>query len=590
MYHEEMLGFIGHYVWKHGVFWPVLLGDLIFIVVAVLVTLVLRKHGDWVAKIERQITRYSSSPKRAILTIIVLTFVARAAVLPWMGVPVPVVHDEFSFLLGGDTFASGRITNPTHPMWPYFETFHVNMKPTYQSMYPPAQGLALAAGQLVTGIPWIGVLASVALMCGAFCWMLQGWLPPQWAFVASVFAVLRYAIFSYWTNSYFGGAIAALGGALVLGCLPRLRRKVTVRHSLLFGIGLMLLANSRSMEGVLFSTPIIVALLWSGIRVSQDRLRTTVKLMAPAAAVVAVVAAGMAYYNLRSTGAATTMPYVLNHSAYHITNPFVWQKRLPIPNYRHASMRHFYVYHELPDYLVTRRWDGVRKSILTKLAEYDMFYVWPGLFLLYSAVRNAIRDRELRIVALATGIVFAALLLMVWPAQLHYAAPTAGAFLLFFTAFLRGLRGDTRYTWGVPLSRAIALGLCAWLVLPIGSKLLTPYGMDITRGNLYANSVDRQRLQNELSAKPGKHLVIVHYDPLEVPTEDWIYNSADIDGSKVVWARDIDGVNESLLSYFADRQVWYVDRGDWLHKLYRYKSPEQKQVELARLASTGTNR
>src|SRR5215469_9976251 len=166
----------------------------------------------------------------------------RLALLARLPVPVPGVHDEFSYLLMGDTFAHGRLSNPPHPMWISLETFHVNWFPRYASMYPPGQGVVLAIGQLL-GRPWVGVLLSAAAMVVSIHWMLLAWLPRRWALVGGVVVWLKFCVTSYWINSYWGGAVAAAGGALLLGAFTRIVGKgrahqTRTRDALLLASGL----------------------------------------------------------------------------------------------------------------------------------------------------------------------------------------------------------------------------------------------------------------------------------------------------------------------------------------------------------------
>src|SRR5262249_7484689 len=148
-------------------------------------------------------------------------------------------------LLAADTYASGRLANPTPPHWLHFEAIHALTVPTYASKYPPGQGLVLALGQVLTGEPWAGVALSAAAMVAAVTWALQAFFPPGWALLGGVLCLFRLGGFSYWMNSYWGGAVAATGGALVAGAAARMLVRRRPGHLVTLAAGAAILANSR---------------------------------------------------------------------------------------------------------------------------------------------------------------------------------------------------------------------------------------------------------------------------------------------------------------------------------------------------------
>src|SRR6266700_2213435 len=219
--------------------------------------------SHWFEKLEQRLSQLSRRQALSVILIGTTALGLRAALLPVEPIPEPIVHDEFGYLLAADTFAHGRLTTPTHPMWLHFESFSILQKPTYQCFAQPAQGIILAFGKVVFGHPFWGVWLSVGLMCAAITWMLQGWLPPPWALLGGVLAILRFGVFGYWANSYWGGALGAIGGALVLGALPRIKQRQRVQDALLMALGLVILASSRPYEGFVFSLP-VAFLLFAG--------------------------------------------------------------------------------------------------------------------------------------------------------------------------------------------------------------------------------------------------------------------------------------------------------------------------------------
>jgi len=511
--------------------------------------------NEVIHKAERSLSRFAERKTLAVFLMFVGVLSARLAVLPLLPVPISGIHDEFSYLLMADTFAHGRLANPTHPMWMSFETFHVNWFPTYSSMYPPAQGFVMAIGQLL-GSPWIGVLLSDAAMCAAILWMLQGWMPARWALLGGMFAALNLGIASYWMNSYWGGAVAGAGGALVLGALARILRRASVGNALLLGLGIAILANSRPYEGLLFCVPAGLWLLaWLAGKIkSRDVAATRVRIvLLPLSAVVVLTLAFIGYYNWRLTGNALLFPHVLNTRTYHSTPLFLWEHLKPELTYNNQQFEDFYNGWEREDYQTT--WKDARDVTAEKIARMGVEFFWPGVLFLVPALPFAFRDRKMRLLLVTLLLSLAGVFAVIWSAP-HYAAPLTCVIYALLAQSVRHLR---TMKWrarpvGVALSRALVILLVLETGINVARRSCDPLWWTCT------GDPSRVAVLKQLEATAGKHLIVVRYSDDHNIHDEWVYNGADIDGSKVIWARELtEEQNERLLAYFKDRQIWLVE-------------------------------
>ncbi len=174
------------------------------------------------------------------------------------------------------------------------------------------------------------------------------------------------------------------------------------------------------------------------------------------------------------------------------------------------------------------------------------------------------RDGWMKFALVFTLVFFAALLLVNWT-FFHYAAPVFG---LFFFSAVQCMRHLRTWRWhGKPAGLFLARGsviLCAVSVLATGRDVAAQYP-----DGWWAQ---RQQIVDQLHREGGRHLIVIRYAPNVANTpsfgyRDWTRNGVDLDGSEILWAREMDAAhNARLLEYFKDRRVWLLDVDTERHK------------------------
>jgi hypothetical protein len=508
----------------------------------------------WKPYLEPLAIRLAEKPVWCFAIIALLPVALRLALLPHHPVPSPDIYDEFGHLFVADTLRHYRLANPTHPMHRFFETFFISQEPTYSSIYPIGQGLVLALSWNLFGLPWAGVLVGTAAFCGLCYWMLRGWVSAPWALLGGALAVMEFGPLNQWSNNYWGGFLPAVGGCLVFGALPRIKEYGRTRDAVLLGLGIGLHLLTRPYETLFLGIAVLTYLLprnWKPIAV---------------AAAVALPALGITLVqNKAVTGSWTKLPYALSQEQYGVPAALTF---LPTPTPNRTLTRE----QEL-DYKMQSGFKGAGPETLSKFLlrmefriRYYRFYFLPPLY--FALIAFLLRLRERRYAWVAGVCLLFALGINFFPAfQLHYLAAIVCLFVLISIAGLQRI--------GPAAARMIVMLCCAhflfWYGLHVADKsALLQY--ETWDGINHRNPERRIAIRDDLERIPGQLLIFVRYFPQHIFQEEWVFNSADIDSARIVWARDLGPEeNSKLLAYYPNRKALLLEPDHEMPELSEYR-------------------
>jgi hypothetical protein len=514
----------------------------------------------WRPRLEPLLRKLAERSFWSMAILALLPVALRLALLPHHPAPAPDVYDEFSHLLVADTLRHFRLANAMLPLHQFFETFFVLQQPTYSSIYPLGQGIFLALGWSIFGHPWAGVLLATAAFCPLCYWMLRGWMSPGWSLAGAALAIMEFGPLSQWMNSYWGGMPAAAAGCLVFGALPRVKLGHR-RDAVLLGVGLGFHLLTRPYESI-FLLAAVVAYFLPDLRRRAEWPTLGEAALVVACVVMPAVALTVAQ-NKAVTGSWTALPYTLSQYQYGVPTSLTVQPS-PTP---HADLTP----QQALDYRMQTSFRPAHgetlRTFLERLeyrARYYRFYFLPPLYV--ALLLFLTRLREYRFAWVAFTLALFACGTNLFPAfQLHY---VAAATCLFVLVSVAGLEQIAKWKWR---GRAVGLEIVGVIFLLCAAHFLFWYGVhagepseiseDLRNFETWdainhGNPERRIAVNRQLAEVPGKLLVFVRYAPMHVFQEEWVWNAADPESARVVWARDLGAEeNQKLVEAFAGRQV-----------------------------------
>lgn len=253
-------------------------------------------------RMEPDLARFTPRLRTRWAVLILAAIGAVAHVLLWGSLdPVPIVHDEASYVLQARIFATGAWTVPAPPLPHFFEQFHVLVDPVLAPKYPPGHAILLVPGILL-GLPGLVPVLLIGLTGGMLFALVRRLVDPWVALLAWFLWLIAPAGLAF-RPGYFSEVTTGALMLLAWWSLLDWRESGRLRSLLVVSAAVGWSAITRPLTAFAFALPIVACVLLLAHSRKQWK-----SVLAGAALGVSILGL-MPWHNLATTGEILLTPY-----------------------------------------------------------------------------------------------------------------------------------------------------------------------------------------------------------------------------------------------------------------------------------------
>lgn len=373
-------------------------------------------------------------------------------------------------------------------------------------------------------------------------------------------------------DGYLGGLPPAAAGALVAGSWFRWHHKPDWKLAALGSLGGGIWWLIRPAEAITGTALAAGVLLWKVVEQRRRNLAALPRLfVVPVLCVLVLPVTITLLHNRAVTGDPFVLPYVHAQRMLGVPQSFVFQSPVPPPPtgaFVHRTMyegqlkakRHF---NTVAGFIA---WTASKIHLTFSYFSGFVLAVLLGI-IAYSAGLSQLSRYCLGLFAATCAFEF---LYVFWSS--HYIGGSLILLVVPYTEAFMKLGPLLERKKVIPPSWTPALAGIVFILACVG-----PSGFQRDRFIEDARILSfRDRFQRTLESTPGKHLVVMDDRKFLDRHIQWIYNRANIDHAKVVWARSLNSEKDGrLLAYFSERTLWTVTFDNETPRLVPLRSPRE---------------